>query len=63
MPKKHKEEKEIGIKRLKVIVKVKKRFRKWDMNGQKTRKLSLEDMEVRDLVLGKREEFLELEQI
>lgn len=64
MPKKHnKEEKKRGIKRLKVIIKVKKRFRKWDMNLQKMRKISMEDTEDRDIVLGRREEFLRLEQI
>lgn len=61
MPKKHhKEEKRRGIRRLKVIIKVKKRLRKCNMNLQRIRKVSVKDVEDRDFVLGRREAALSL---
>lgn len=61
MPKKHhKEEKRRGIRRLKVIIKVKKMLRKCNMNPQKIRKVSVKDVEDRDFVLGRREAALSL---
>ena len=61
MPKKHlKREKKRGIGRLEVIIKVNKRFRKYNMNLQKVRKTPAEDMEDWDIVLGRREAALSL---